>query len=91
MVLRNLLARWRRLPSKGRVTPQDIVTELIQTTQQIYGVVKKAQDAHAEENQAKAMKGHIPGPLPVGQLVLLRIPLAAVRHDVEKTSIKSKT
>ena len=44
----------------------------------------------SEENQAKAMKGHIPAPLEVGQLVLLRRPPAAVRHDGEERTVSRK-
>ena len=57
---------------------------------QIYETVQRAQQERAEENQAKAMKGHIPAPLEVGQLVLLRRPPAAVRHDGEERTVSRK-
>ena len=62
MVPRSPLASWLKLPSKDRVTPQEYVDELLQATEQIYETVQKAQQQRAEENQAKAMKGHILAP-----------------------------
>ena len=90
MVPRSPLASWLKLPSKDRVTPQAYVDELLHATEQIYETVRKAQQERSDENQAKAMKGHIPSPLSVGQLVLLRRPPAAVRHDGEERSISRK-
>ena len=81
MVPRSPLASWLRLPAKDRVTPQEYVDELLHATEQIYEIVRKAQQSRADENQAKAKKGHVPSPLSVGQLVLLRRPPAAVRQD----------
>ena len=72
------------------MTPQEYVDELLHATGQIYETVRKAQDARAEENQSKAMKGRIPGPLAVGHLVLLRRPPAAVHHDGEERTVSRK-
>ena len=89
LVPRSPLASWLKLPSKDRVTPQAYVDEL-HATEQIYETVRKAQQERADSNQAKAMKGNIPSPLEVGQLVLLRRPPAAVRHDGEERTVSRK-
>ena len=68
MVPRSPLASWLKLPSKDRVTPQEYVDELLHATEQIYETVRKAQQERADENQAKALKGHIPAPLEVGSI-----------------------
>ena len=70
-----------KLSSSERVTAQEYVDELMRATQEIYGVVQRAQERRAEETKERAGKGRNPTPLEVGQLVLLRRPPAIARDE----------